>query len=385
MKRTIVGPWRFVVGPDILPEIGLHAKWLGDKGFLLGGRRALEAVEAPIIESLRDSGLGCHVEHGAHVDKLKSRVDELVRIGREQQVDFAIACGGGRVMDCGKAVARELDVPLIVVPTTAGTNAAGTISSGIEEDDVPRRHWYRGPDVVLCDTRVIVNAGPRYLASGMGDVLPFGAGLPISLGMRRPGNAESGALGLRNAFPTVAAEMIGRLTYRLVIENGKRAYDAATLGIPSDEVGKVCEAIFYCSAVGGAACGIVGGDHTLHLAGHPRCSRELIHGEWVAFGTLVNLILFGSPPAEIDEVIDFNRGVGLPTRFADFGIDEISREELIDHARTMVGADGTASFGLNRSFTAQDIAEAMMEVDHLARTRDQRRPDTGTPTDGRKV
>lgn len=372
MKRTIVGPWRFVVGPHILSEIGLHAKWLGERGLLMGGRRALEAVKAPITESLSDNGLQYHVEHGGHVDKVKSRVDELVRVGREQQVQFAIACGGGRVMDCGKAVARELDVPLIVVPTTAGTNAAGTISSGIEEDTVGRRHWYRGPDVVFCDTRVIVEAGPRYLASGMGDVLPFGAGLRISLGMRRPGRAESGALGLSNAFPTVAAEAVARLTYRLVIENGKRAYDAATLGIPTDEVNRVCEAIFYCSAVGGAACGLVGGDHTLHLANHPRCTRELIHGEWVAFGTLVNLILFGSTLSEIDEVIDFNRSVNLPTCFADFGIEEITREELIEHAQTMVGADGTASFGLNRSFTALDIAEAMMEVDHLARTRDRR-------------
>ncbi len=372
MKRTIVSPWRFVVGPDILPEIGLHARWLGSKGLLMGGRRALDAVKAPILDSLRASGLDCHVEHGAHVDKIRSRVDDLVRIAREQGVDFAIACGGGRVMDCGKAVARELDVPLIVVPTTAGTNAGGTISSSIEEDDVGRRHWYRGPDVVMCDTRVIVDAGARYLASGMGDVLPFGAGLPIAREMRRPGNAETGALGLRDAFPTVAAEAIGRLTYALVMDSGKRAWDDARLGIPSDEVGKVCEAIFYCSAVGGAACGLVGGDHTLHLANHPRCTRELIHGEWVAFGTLVNLILFGAPLREIDEVIDFNHSVELPTRFADFGIDEIGRDELIEHTQTMVGADGTASFGLNRSFTARDIADAMLEVDHLARTRGAR-------------
>ncbi len=372
MKRTIVSPWRFVVGPDILPEIGLHARWLGEKALLMGGRRALDVVKAPILESLRESDIDCHVEHGPHVDKVKGRVDDLVRIGREQGVDFAIACGGGRVMDTGKAVARELDVPLIVVPTTAGTNAGGTISSGIEEDDVGRRHWYRGPDVVMCDTRVIVGAGARYLAGGMGDVLPFGAGLPIAREMRRPGNAETGALGLHDAFPTVAAEAIGRLTYRLVIDHGKRAWDAAKLGIPSDEVGRVCEAIFYCSAVGGAACGLVGGDHTLHLASHPRCTRELIHGEWVAFGTLVNLILFGSPLSEIDEVIAFNRSVELPTCFADFGIDEITHDELIEHARGMVGPDGTSSFGLNRSFTPRDIADAMLEVDHLARTHQAR-------------
>ena len=365
MKRTIVSPWRFVVGPDILPEIGLHGKWLGEKAFVLGGQRALDAVKDPIVASLSDNGLGCHVEHGPHVDKVKARVDDLVRIGREQHVDFAIACGGGRVMDCGKAVARELDVPLIVVPTVASVNAGGTISSGIEQDETPRRQWYRGPDVIYCDTRVIVEGGERWLASGMGDVLPFGAGLPIALGMRRPGKAESGALGLSNAFPTVTGELIGRLTFELVIANGKRAWDAARMRMPTDEVNKVCEAIFYCSAVGGPACGIVGGDHTLHLATHPRCTKEIIHGEYVAFGTLVNLILFGSPLEEIHQIIDFNRSVNLPTCFADFGLADISREELVEHTKTMVGADGTASFGLNESFTAGQIADAMREVDHL--------------------
>ena len=373
MKRTIVSPWRFVVGPDILPEIGLHAKCLGSKALVLGGERGLASVKEPILASLRDNGLPCHIEHGAHVDKVKSRVDALVQAGQSEACDVAVACGGGRAMDCGKAVAREMGVPLIVVPTVASVNAAGTISSGIEQDDVPRRHWYRGPDVVFCDTRVIVDGGARWLAGGMGDVLPFGAGLPIALEMRRPCSAEAGTMELRNAFPTACAELIGRATFDLVIRNGRRAYEAACLGLPTDEVGKVCEAIFYCSAVGGASCGIVGGDHTLHLADHPRCGREIIHGEYVAFGTLVNLILFGSPLPEIDQLIDFNRGVNLPTCFADFGLADITRTELLAHARTKVGADGTASFGLNRSFTAVDVADAMQEVDYLATTREQRR------------
>ena len=71
MKRTIVSPWRFVVGPDILPEIGLHGKWLGKKAFLLGGQRALDAVKEPILASLSDNGIQCHIEHGSHVDKVK--------------------------------------------------------------------------------------------------------------------------------------------------------------------------------------------------------------------------------------------------------------------------------------------------------------------------
>ena len=367
MKRTIVGPWRFVVGPDILPEIGLHGRWLGTKALLLGGTRAIESVREPILASLAAHGLACHVEAGPQVDKTKPALDALVAIGRAQGVDFAISCGGGRAVDCGKAVARELDVPLIVVPTTGGTNAAATISSGIEQDDTGRRCWYRGPDVVFCDTRVIVRAGARYLASGMGDVLPFGHALPLALELGHGSWAEGGALGLSNSLPTAAAQMIGRLTFDLVMQHGEQAYDDALRGEASDAVNHICEAIFYCSAVGGASCSLVGGDHSLHLADHPRCDREIIHGEWVAFGTLVNLALFGTPVSEMERLIAFNRSVNLPTSFADFGLADITHSELVAHCRGLVGADGTATFGLNRSFTAEDVAEAMRRVDDVAR------------------
>jgi glycerol dehydrogenase-like iron-containing ADH family enzyme len=86
----------------------------------------------------------------------------------------------------------------------------------------------------------------------------------------------------------------------------------------------------------------------------------------------VNLVLFGCGTEEIDEVIDFNRSVGLPTCFADFGLADIGSQELVEHCQGIVGPSGTASFGLHQEFTAEQVADAMREVDHLAGTRDGR-------------
>ena len=83
MKRTIVSPWRFVVGPDILKEIGLHAKWLGGKALLVGGTRGLGATRDVIVTSLQQQGIDFHVEHGDHVTKEKAKVDALCAIAAE--------------------------------------------------------------------------------------------------------------------------------------------------------------------------------------------------------------------------------------------------------------------------------------------------------------
>ena len=60
----------------------------------------------------------------------------------------------------------------------------------------------------------------------------------------------------------------------------------------------------------------------------PPCAR-LLHGEVVAFGILVQLIVEGAPAEEIEEMYDFFNAVGLPSTFADLGVPEVTDEELM--------------------------------------------------------
>ena len=90
----------------------------------------------------------------------------------------------------------------------------------------------------------------------------------------------------------------------------------------------------------------------------------MIHGEWVAFGFLVRLVLGGEFPDEIPRLVSFLRSVGLPTRFADFGLDDPTEEELTEEAERIVGPAGT-DYDTGWNVTAALLVEAMREVDSL--------------------
>jgi proteasome accessory factor B len=62
------------------------------------------------------------------------------------------------------------------------------------------------------------------------------------------------------------------------------------------------------------------------------CRRETIHGEWVAFGLLVRLVLGGEFQDDVPRLLAFCRSVGLPTRCADFGLDDPPRAVLLAEA-----------------------------------------------------
>jgi glycerol dehydrogenase-like iron-containing ADH family enzyme len=105
-----------------------------------------------------------------------------------------------------------------------------------------------------------------------------------------------------------------------------------------------------------------------------QCRREAIHGEWVAFGLLVRLVLGGEFADEVPRLLAFCRTVALPTRFADFGLDAPSPEDLLAEARRIVAASTTPDFGTGRPISAEALVEAMREVDYLGRSADHGPP-----------
>lgn len=366
MKRSIVGPWRFVCGEGVLRDIGHHAAALGHRALLMGGKTALGLTAETITGALAAQGVAWHEERGAHVTKRRPEVDALVAIGRRQGVDLTIAVGGGRIGDAAKSVARALGVPLITCPTVASSNGPGT-SSGNIEGDAARSYWYRGPDVLIADTEVIIQSGPRWLNSGMGDCLPFGGMWEMTQRLGRATGVEH-VLGLGDCYPTLAAQALAKLTYDTILEHGEEARRAAERGVVNDAFNRVIEAVVYCSVMAVGACAGVGNDHGYHPGNFECCHKELYHGEGVAFGALVNVVLFGWERERVQRQLRFTRSVGLPTTFEDFGLAGIAESDVRGECRRMVGEGAEARFGLPWPISSDAVASAMLEIDHLARS-----------------
>jgi glycerol dehydrogenase len=127
----------------------------------------------------------------------------------------------------------------------------------------------------------------------MGDCLPFGGMWEMTERLGRTTGADH-ALGLGNCYPTLASQALARLTYDTILDCGEEAHRAAERDIVNEAFDKVVEAVVYCSVMAVTACGGVGHDHGYHPGNFACCSKELYHGEGVAFGALVNVILFRS-------------------------------------------------------------------------------------------
>ena len=94
----------------------------------------------------------------------------------------------------------------------------------------------------------------------------------------------------------------------------------------------------------------------------------MYHGEKVAYGLLVQLLLEKAPQSEWDEVFGFCKAVGLPTKLADLGVTEVKEEEIRKVAEAAcVPTQSTKN--VRADITPEEVYEAIMKVDEIGRKR----------------
>ena len=91
----------------------------------------------------------------------------------------------------------------------------------------------------------------------------------------------------------------------------------------------------------------------------------MYHGEKVAFGTLVQLVLEKAPQEELEQVLAFLRDTGLPLTLAQLGVKEIVPETLKKVAAAVVPTQSTKN--LRADITAQEVYDAILEADRIGR------------------
>lgn len=349
-------PSRYVQGPGALARIGEEAKSLG--------RSALIIID-PMLKDSLGAEIAAHCKAALESAALlafggESSPSEVARLrSLASAAEVVIAVGGGKCIDAGKAIARELSARLITVPTIASNDSPTSHIFVLYDDDhrlLSVEKLARNPDTVLVDTAIIARAPAMFLRSGIGDAL-----------VKKYEVEQCVAVGGWNVFdsrPSFAALAMARSCYDILQADAAAALAAVERRSPDEALERIVEACVLMSGLSFENGGLCiahamtrGLSAVKEVAGAP-------HGFQVVYGVTVQLVLEGRDAAFMAEHAAFCREVGLPFTLRALGLREPSAEQLDLIAELTLKAPHLRNF--QRPVSKPDFIAAMRETEALA-------------------
>jgi len=355
--RKVILPARYVQGPGVLSQLGAFVKQLGERPFVISGRTAFSKVKARVQASLLAAGVPMAGYDDSVAECTRAKIDEIAKRATALDIDVIIGCGGGKAVDTAKAVAEKIHVPVITVPTQCATNADGMADAVIfTEDHKFLEDFYlsRAPALVLVDTDVVGRAPSQYLVQGMGDALA------CAFEKSAYSACQKSKKGVEQA--TSAALEVNLKCFSTLMAHGIQAKKDVDAGKTTEAVEAVIEAIKLQSGFGfgGGGCAAA---HAIHngLTIVPGVARK--HGEIVAFGTIVQMVLEKRPMGEIERVMRWCKELGLPIRLRDLG--RLDKAYLVMAAEKACDPNDTMSY-MPFPVSPKMVLDAIQETDRLA-------------------
>ncbi|WP_294527585.1 glycerol dehydrogenase [uncultured Allofournierella sp.] len=360
MANVIGSPSRYVQGRGELAHLYEHCEKYGKDLFVLVSASGKKRVEGKIAQSVEGTD-AMVVYETFNGECSQKEIDRVVEAFKASGCSVVVGIGGGKIHDTAKAAAYYAGAPVVIVPTIASTDAPCSALSVIYTDEgVFERYLFlpANPTVVLVDTDIVAAAPARLLVSGMGDAL--------ATYFEARACQASGASNCVGGKVTLAAMSLARLCYETLLADGLKAKLAVERHVCSKAVENVIEANTYLSGVGFESGGLAGA-HAIHngLTAIPE-THSLYHGEKVAFGTLVQLVLENAPLEELEEVLEFCTEVGLPTTLADLGVENPTQEQLMEVAK-LACADADTLHNMPFPVDAESVYAAILAADELGK------------------
>lgn len=356
MAGIIISPSKYVQGKDEIKNLGKYVINLAKKPLILISPSGEKRFGAVIRESLSEMK---YVFNHFNGESSEGEVNRLLDLFKAEGCDCVIGVGGGKILDTAKAVGYYSKKPVIIVPTIASTDAPCSALTVLYTDEgVFDRYLFlpNNPNLVLVDTNIVVNAPSRLLVSGMGDAL--------ATYFEARACYKSGATSCAGGTSTLTALGLAKLCYETLIKDGFKAKLAAEQKVCTKAVENIIEANTLLSGIGFESGGLAGA-HAIHngFTIAEEC-HHLYHGEKVAFGTIVQLVMEDVPMEELKEVIDFCKSVGLPTTLAQLGIKNPEPKLIMEIAK-LASVPGETIHNLPFKVTAEDVYAAILLANSL--------------------
>jgi len=362
MHAVFCSPSRYTQGKNATAVLGKEMAGLGLRGpaLIVAGKSAARRLADLWKVSLGEAGIRYTV-HAFGGECSPAEIERVKTAARQEGARVVVGAGGGKVLDTARAVAADLDLPVVNCPTVASSDAPCSALSVIytEEGVFHEYRFYRkNPDLVLVDTQVIAHSPPRLLVAGMGDALAtwFEARTCV----------EGHVRNMRGGASTRSALALARLCYDTLIEDGAAALQAVRTQVVTPALERLIEANTLLSGLGFESSGLAAA-HAVHNGlTAAAATHAYYHGEKVAFGVLVQLVLEGQPQSVVEPVLRFATAVGLPVTLAEIGLKEFSGD-LLEQVAGRATARGETIHNEPFEVRPDMVADALLAADALGR------------------
>ncbi|MEO0837133.1 MAG: iron-containing alcohol dehydrogenase family protein [Cyanobacteria bacterium J06642_3] len=318
-----IAPARVLRGENCLVNSGKEIAQLGTRPLVVGGTQTLKVIE-PLLAAVADSAsLVCQTANYSP-DCAESSLARLKEQVQQHQADLVIGVGGGKALDLAKLLAAQCNLPVVTVPTSGATCAAWTALSNIYSEVGAFQYdvsLSRCPDLLILDYGLVRTAPQRTLVAGIGDAIAKWYEASVS-----SGNSSATLL--------ISAVQQARILRDILFQKSAIALKQPN----SDEWREVVDATVLLAGViggvGGADCRTVAA-HAVHNGlTHLLEAHDVLHGEKVAYGILVQLRLEEMiqrnqlAASARKQLLQFYTEIGLPKTLEDLGLTNITLAQL---------------------------------------------------------
>ncbi|KJM62983.1 glycerol dehydrogenase [Pluralibacter gergoviae] len=358
MIRTIGFPNQYHQGPDALDRVGLFLKQQSYNQAAIISDDFVTKNIIPDIKNLPDN-IEKFTFNG---ECTASNINTLSAQTAAINTDVVIAIGGGKSIDTAKGVAQKRNIPIIICPTIASTDAPTSRLIVLYDE----QHRVTGvdylnvnPSALFVDTRVIANAPSRLFSAGVGDA--------ISKYFESQQCFRSGGLNSFNTPPLKTALLMAQQCFNIIMTKAEQAYQDIVNKNLSESIEEVIEATVLLSGVGFESGGLSLA-HSL-IRGFTRIPalQNALHGEMVAFGTLVQLHASGYDLADIKPIAEMLIALSLPVTLAEMGL-----KEKPDDLTLCVITEATLAHSYAKNFmpelTPEHLLQSILAADACGKT-----------------
>lgn len=312
MRETHRLPSYSYGGHEVYNKVPEFVKPYGSKVAIIGGEIALSkalpvlqpvlhAADMEITDTILFGG-ECTYERG----------QEIANMATVQEADVLFAVGGGKAIDTVKLVAKASnDKPFFSFPTIAATCAATSEVAAVYTADHVFHdvcYIFHPPLHCFIDANILVEAPARYLWAGMGDTIA---------------KRYESWFSARNRDHSYNAEMgltLAKLCAEPVYEYAVKAYEDNKEGKRTDAFDQMAMAVIFTTGVVSSSLPEDFNSSLAHsicygLTTNPETEENHLHGEMVAYGVLV-LMMLDRQDEELRRWLPVYKTLGWPRKLA---------------------------------------------------------------------